>query len=160
MKDCPDPEENHSDEEELPPLTDEEYEALTAPLREQFERESAALYGPPDVRQRKAEEYISGLIAQYSEPVIRGLLLALSRLERPLCAHWLSEIDLLSTPLTEIIQPFEVGGRNFKVLSADASDYAVQISAGYGNAGDGGRFVIHRDGDAFTVAHTLFELKF
>jgi hypothetical protein len=95
MNNSPNPEEDSSietsgDEEELPPLTDEEYEALTAPLREKFERESAEIYGPPDVRQQKTEEYISGLIARYSEPVIRGLLMALSRLERPLCAHWLS----------------------------------------------------------------------
>jgi hypothetical protein len=165
MQNSPDPEEDSdiepvSDEEELPPLTDEEYEALTAPLRKQFERESAELYGPPDVRQHKAEEYISDLIAKYSEPVIRGILIALSRLERPRCAHWLSEMDLLSTPLTEIIEPFEVGGLEFKVSSADASDYEVQISAGYGRAGDGGRFLIHRDGDTFTVAHTVFELRF
>jgi hypothetical protein len=94
-------------------------------------------------------------VARYSEPVIRGLLVALSRLEKPLCAHWLSEIDLSTTPLAEIINPFEFCGNRFIVLSIVGMDYTVEISARFGTAGDGGQFVFTRHGEAFVLKEKL-----
>ena len=75
--------------------------------------------------------------------------------QRPLCAHWLSEIDLSTTPLAEIINPFEICGRRFIILSVVGLDYTVKISSGFGTAGDGGQFVFTRDGEAFMLKDEL-----
>jgi hypothetical protein len=145
-------------DEEDEPLSPEEEAEFEASMREAdrgWEIEATRIFGPPEVRIRKNQRYANRLVARYSEPVIRGLLVALSRLEKPLCAHWLSEIDLSTTPLAEIINPFEICGRRFIILSVVGLDYTVKISSGFGTAGDGGQFVFTRDGEAFMLKDEL-----
>jgi hypothetical protein len=136
-------------------VTDEEFEASEARVLAHFEAESTRLYGPPELRARKNQRYVERLVRKHSEPVIRGLLMALSRLEEPQCAHWLSEVDLASKPLTEIIDPFEFGGLRFAVRARDTSNYEVEIAMSFGNCGDGGRFLVVRDADTFVVKEAL-----
>jgi hypothetical protein len=54
-------------------------------------------------------------------------------------------------PLTKIIRPFELGGLCFEMTSIKGGDHTVEISAGFGTAGDGGRFVVSREDDCFSV---------
>lgn len=122
-----------------------------------FEDEARRLHGPPDVRAEKGRRYVDRLVDRFSEPVIRGLLRALSHLDRPLCAHWLADVDLAATPLEEIIKPFELFGRCFRILSVNGDRYTVEISRGYDTVGDGGRFVLCRDGDDFVIDESLEE---
>jgi len=120
-----------------------------------FENEARKRYGPPDVRAEKNRQYVDDLVKLYSEPVIRGLLTALSRLERPLCAHWLAKKDLVATPLGDFINPFEILGRQFRIISVDGDRYTVEISMGYDMVGDGGRFILVRNGDIFVIEQFL-----
>ncbi|MDR3622018.1 MAG: hypothetical protein P4L85_21895 [Paludisphaera borealis] len=116
-----------------------------------YEEEMTRLHGPPEEWARKNREAIDDLLRAFTEPGLRGLLVALSRLEEPRCAHWLSEFDLATTPLDEMINPYDFCGRHLEVESAEPPFYTVAISMGFGNAGDGGCFRVKRDGDAFTV---------
>jgi hypothetical protein len=116
-----------------------------------YEEEMTRVYGPPEERARKNREAIDDLLRAFSEPGLRGLLVALSRLEEPLCARWLSEFDLAATPLGEMINPYDFCGRHLAVESAKPPFYTVEISMGYGTAGDSGRIRVKRDGDAFIV---------
>jgi len=120
-----------------------------------WEAEATETYGPPELRSRKNQRYAARLVSKYSEPVIRGILECLSGLERPLCAHWLSEIDLKATPLAKIITPFELGGLHFKVTHHDDAKYTIEISSGYRRAGDGGSFTILRADSSYTILETL-----
>lgn len=143
--------EDEEEEEIDPPLTPEEEEEFRLGQEEmerEYEREATELYGPAPLRKRKNQWYINWMFHRHSEPVVRGLLLTLSRLERPLCAHWLSRYDLQTVDLSEVVRHFDIRGTSFRIISVEGGDYTVAISAGYGNAGDGGKFVIsHRDGE-------------
>lgn len=132
-------------------------QAGTGYIDPEAEAEATRLYGPPESRAAKNARYADRLVRRFSEPVVRGLLAALGRLDHPLAAHWLSETDLAVTPLTEIICPFDLGGRRFRIISVEGNQYTVEIEAGYGTAGDGGRFVIERNGDGFAIKESLTE---
>jgi len=142
-------EEEMTDDEKAEILEREEYHQAM------WEAEATETFGPPELRVRKNQRYAARLVRKYSEPVIRGILMCLSELKRPLCAYWLSEIDLKTTPLAEIITPFELCGLHFGVVNSDGTKYTVKISSGYGNAGDGGRFIISREGSCYTIHDTL-----
>lgn len=141
--------------EELTP--DEKAELLVREEHYQarWEAEATETFGPPELRVRKNQRYAARLVRKHSEPVIRGILECLSRLERPLCAHWLSETDLKLTPLAEIITPFELCGLHFRVVNSDGTKYTVDISSGYGKSGDGGSFIVLREGSCYTIHDTL-----
>lgn len=124
-------------------------------LESPWEAEARELFGPPEERAEKNRHYINSLVDRFSEPVIRGLLTALSHLDRPLCAHHLSELDLVGLPLEEIIRPFEIFGLQFRITSLDNDVYTVEISIGYDTVGDGGRFLIERDGDRFVIKESM-----
>lgn len=115
------------------------------------ERDLTERYGSREVRARKNREHVDQLLTRVSEPELRGILIALSRLKYPLCARWLAEEDLITTPLDEIIQPYNFMGLNFNIEAAEASSYIVSIGSGWGTAGDGGKFRVKRDGDRFRV---------
>jgi hypothetical protein len=112
---------------------------------------------------KKTRDYVNGLIQEHSEDVIRGLLIALRHVEPrhlpfrslPICMSDLAEIDLATTPLHEIIQPFRILGTNFEILGVDEPRYRVKIFAGYGNAGGGGEFLIVRTGDVLRVEECI-----
>lgn len=116
-----------------------------------MEEEMTRLFGPPEERARKNREAVDALIQEFTEPGLRGLLTALSRLEEPLCARWLSEYDLATTPLGGMIHPYKFCGRSLTVESAEPPYYTVAISMGFGDAGDGAEIRVRRDGDTFTV---------
>jgi hypothetical protein len=143
------------DDEPLSPEEEAERKELEARIEAEFEAEATEYWGPRELRDRKNRRYVDRLVRRYSEPVIRGLLVALSSLKRPLCAQDLSEIDLATTPLEEIIQPFQIYGRRFKVLSVEDEAYTVEISAGYRTAGGGGRFLIARSDEEFVITKHL-----
>ncbi len=124
------------------------------------EAESTRLFGPPAMRKRKNKRHTARLVARYSEPVIRGLLVALSRVDELICTQCLSEMDLAAAPLWEIIQPFELGGYTFRIESVQDTDYVVDIAAGSGTEGDGGRFLIARHGETFTVKEILGQVVY
>lgn len=106
--------------------------------------------GTATTRAEKNRRYVARLVRRFSEPVVRGLLSALSTLERPYCAHWLSSLDLEETPLAEIIQPHEPFGFGLRITSVKEGDYKVHASMGGELAGDAGTFVItHLDGKFF-----------
>ena len=63
------------------------------------------------------------------------------RYQQNLTAAGVAEMDLAATPLAEVICPFDLGGRRFRIVSVERDEYTVEISAGYGTAGDGGRFL-------------------
>jgi len=115
------------------------------------ERELTERHGPPEERARKNRKHIDHLLTQVSESELRGILAALSRLEWPLCARWLSEVDLATTPLDKILKPYEFMGLNFDFESVEAPFYVVSIGAAWGTVGDGGTFRVRRDGDQFRV---------
>lgn len=101
-------------------------------------------------RAEKNSRYVARLVRRFSEPVVRDLLSALSTLDHPYCAHWLSGLDLKATPLAEIIQPHEPFGFDLRVVSLKDGDYTVHVSMGGELAGDAGTFVItHLDGKFF-----------
>jgi hypothetical protein len=104
--------------------------------------EMTRLHGPPELRARKNRRYVDRLVRRHSEPVIRGLLAALSRLDRPLCASVLAEEDLDTADLVEIINPFSYMGRVLRILDIQDHDYTVEISRGHGTVGGGGQFVV------------------
>ncbi len=139
----------------LSPEEEAEWQATQARIEAEYEAEATQLYGPPELRAKKNLRYADRLVRRFSEPVVRGLLTTLSRLDRPLCAHWLSELDLTATPLEEIICPFDLGGRRFRIASLEGDEYTVEISAGYGTAGDGGRFLVGRAGNDFVIKEHL-----
>ena len=143
------------EDEPRSPEEEAEFQALWKAAEAEFEAEATLTYGPPELRARKNQRYVDRLIRRYSEPVIRGLLDALSHSKWPTCAEALAEIDLFSTPLAEIIQPFELGGRHFRVESVAGDDYVVSISAAYGLAGSGGSFVLTRKADTFVITREL-----
>jgi hypothetical protein len=143
------------EDEPLSPEEEAEWQATQARAEAEFEAEATRLYGPPESRAKKNRRYADRLVRRFSEPVVRGLLTALSRLDRPHCAHWLSEMDLAATPIAEIICPFELCGRRFRIASVEGDEYTVEISAGYGLAGDGGRFLIKRGCDGFVIKESL-----
>jgi len=119
------------------------------------DEEMTRLHGPPEERARKNREAVDGLVRALTDPGLRGLLAALSRLEYPLCAHWLSEYDLETTPLGEMINPYDFCGRHLTIESAKPPFYMVGISMGFGNAGDGAQMRVKRVGDVFTVIDQL-----
>ena len=142
-------------DEPLKPDEEAKMQAHIEALRVMLEAKSAEMHGPPEVRARKNQEYADALVRRYTEPVIRGLLTALSRLKTPLCAQMLAALDLTSYPLAEIIQPFEYGGRRFDILSVNGAEYTVEISISLETEGDGGQFVITRNGDSYAVKQCL-----
>jgi hypothetical protein len=152
MADDPEPE-----DEPLSPEEEAESQAFREACELELEAKATQLYGPPEVRERKCRRYAGRLVKRFGEPVIRGLLIALSRLDRPLCAQWLSEMDLAAAPLALIIRHYDLMGPRFRILSIDGDDYVVDISGGFGTAGDGGVFLIGRDfeSDGFKVKGCL-----
>jgi hypothetical protein len=150
----------------MPAEPEEEDEPLTPEQEARFAAESAAwlraheakatqLYGPPELRRRKNQRFAARLVAKYSEPVIRSLLAALSGVKDLLCTQFLAEMDLAGAPLWEIIQPFELGGIRFHIVAVQMNSYTVEIGAGFGTAGDGGKFVIAPEGNRYAVKQTL-----
>lgn len=126
-----------------------------------WEQEFLRIHGAsPEIRAAKNRKYAARLVRRFSEPIVRGLLSALSTLESPYCAHWLSGLDLKATPLAEIIQPHEPFGFDLRVVSVKDGDYTVNISMGGELAGDAGTFVItHLDGKFFIkeeVMHCIY----
>lgn len=111
--------------------------------------------GPPNQRAQRNREAVDALVREFTEPGLRGLLRALSSREYPLCAHWLSEYDLDATPLGEMIHPYTFCGRSLTVESAEPPLYTVEISMGFGDAGDGGCIRAKRDGDTFTLVNEI-----
>lgn len=51
-------------------------------------------------------------------------------------------------------------GRSLTVESAEPPFYSVEISMGFGEAGDGGLIRVKRDGDTFTVVEVLREWNY
>lgn len=115
------------------------------------EQELTELYGPREERALKNRQHVDELLTRVSEPELRGILAALSQLERPLCAHWLSRINLAATPLDQIIRPYDFMGLGFTVEAVEASAYIVSIGTAWGTIGDGGKFRVKRNGDQFRV---------
>lgn len=146
---------SETQEQEMSPDEETELREKEEYYQSMWEAEATETYGPPELRSRKNQRYAARLVSKYSEPVIRGILKCLSTLERPLCAHWLSEIDLKLTPLAEIITPFELGGLHFRVVNCDGTKYTVNISSSLGRAGDGGSFIISREGSRYTIHEIL-----
>jgi len=68
----------------------------------------------------------------------------------------LAERDLDRAPLAEIIQPFEILGLHFKIVSVSLPQVTVEIGESYGTIGSGGTFLLQRlAGDSFRVTDTL-----
>lgn len=111
--------------------------------------------GTAKTRAEKNRRYVARLVRRFSEPVVRGLLSALSTLDHPYCVHWLSEIDLEKTPLTEIIQPHKPFGFDLRIDSVKDGDYTVRASMGGELAGDAGTFVITQLDGNFVIKEVL-----
>ncbi len=151
--------EAETDVPEEDPWTEEDEARHQAALREleaAFEVEATATYGPPHIRARKNQRYVSRLVRAHGETTIRGILKALSTLKSPTCAEDLTEYDLDSTALAEIIQPFELGGRTFRIAAVSGVQCTVEIGRAYEKAGSGGTFLLERvDFGSFRIADTL-----
>jgi hypothetical protein len=143
------------DEDDDDPLTPEEREELERYQEQLWEERAVALFGPRAERQARGREFVADLVSRYTEPVLRGILIALSRLKDPRCAQYIAEHDLATVDLADVIQPFEIYGLNFEVLAVDGDAYTVEIFAGYETTGSGGQFLLTRRGDHFEITDTL-----
>src|SRR5207249_3801273 len=116
------------------------------------------LYGPPEVRRRKNQEYVAELVATHTEPVVRGILKALAKLPSPQCAANLSERDLDSVALDEIIRPHEHFGLNLSIETVGGEEFTVKMGEFWNKCGSGGGFILERSDDgSFRVKEVLYE---
>ncbi len=118
-----------------------------------WEAEATRTYGPPELRTRKNRRYVQRLARRHSEPVVRGLLKALSTLDDPMCCANLREHDLDADPLEEIICPFELMGKSVSISKVSDTQFLVDIGQAYDTCGSGGEFLLERNSDgSFRVA--------
>jgi hypothetical protein len=120
-----------------------------------WEAEATQFFGPPAERRSKNQEYVTELYSRYTEPVIRSLLVALSRLDCPQSARDLAEFDLMTVDLSDVVQPYELFGIHFEVTEVQGGEFTVEVSRGYNTAGDGGRLVLERCGEEFRLVRVL-----
>jgi hypothetical protein len=150
---------NEPQESDDGPLTAEEkarFDAFRRKAEAAWEVEATERYGPPNVRTRKNRRYAARLVRKHTEPTIRGLLKALAILDDPMCCENLRNHDLDAEPLEQIIQPFELLGLDFRILSVSTNRFTVDIGEAYGNVGSGGAFVVERlNSGSFHILDTI-----
>ncbi len=159
--------ENTLDEIEIdPPMTPEEeakWKVKMWKMSLAWRRELRQTNGPRKVRERKNQRYLAMLIRKHTEPVLRGILKAMSKANdlhgeglRLLCVQFLTETDL-DQPLEKLIAPFNDIYRNrpIRIVEVNGPEYIVEIHGGGGTAGDGGTFLLVRDGDIFRIKEQL-----
>lgn len=116
------------------------------------ERLLTEYYGPPEERERKLRAYLAGLVERLTEPGLRAMLTALSGLKDGLfCMKSLADEDIARSPLDRLLNPFIPCGLRLDVVSEEDSNYVVDVGAGWGTVGDGGRVVLRKEGDGFVV---------
>ncbi len=147
---------DENEEDRKLPETDEEWRAWDEAVSEELEALATKHFGPRELREKKNKRYAERLIRSHTEPVVRAILVALSRLDHPTAAELLRDHDLMNAPLWEIVAPFELGGHVLKIISVNGVSYTVEISAGFGCAGDGARLVLEQFGKHFLVMETLY----
>ncbi|MDP1590672.1 MAG: hypothetical protein Q8M07_23160 [Prosthecobacter sp.] len=146
--------------EDLPMTPEEaaEFQKMMRRSARAYARELRAAHGPRRVRSQKNQRYLRMLIHRHTESVLRGILKAMSKANelpdtrRLLCVEFLAETDL-DRPLIEIICPFDDIYRNrpIRIIEVNEPKYFVEIHGGGGTAGDGGTFLLIREGDTFQV---------
>ena len=145
-----------TDDEPLTPKEEARFDALRQEAEAAWEAEATERYGPPDVRTRKNRRYAMRVVRRHTEAAIRSILKALATLDDPTCCENLRNHDLNAEPLGEIIQPFELLGLRFSILSVSASHFTIDIGEAYGTVGSGGQFVLERlDDGSFRILDTL-----
>lgn len=100
---------------------------------------------------------VARLVAAYGEPTVRGILIALSRLDSPLCAALLRKHDLQRDDLVDVLQPASDLETTLRISPAGGSCYTVEVGAGRDLAGDGGTFIVTHTQEGFRVTDTLSE---
>jgi hypothetical protein len=128
------------------PLSDEDQMRIEAmPEHERaWEEEATRTFGPPDVRDSKNRRYTERLIRKHSEPAIRGMLKALSKLKDPMCCSSLRKHKLDSAPLHSIIRFFELLGLHFRAGTRPDQRFTINISESYGTIGSGGEYILEK----------------
>jgi hypothetical protein len=139
----------------MSPEEEAEFQASLERAEAEWEVGATLLNGPRELTRKKNRRDIDRLVRRCSEPVVRGILVALGRLNQPSSVRWLSEIDLATTTLDEVVRPFDLGGRRLKIGSRKDGGFTVDIFMGDDAAGDGGGFLVERRGDEFIFAKGL-----
>lgn len=130
--------------------------APTESSADPWEEEATRRFGQPDVRAKKNRRYVTRLIRKHSEQTVRALLQALSTLKEPMCCENLSNHDLITVPLDEVIRPYEPLGRDFSIKPISDTQVMVEMGESYDNVGSGGKFLLERvTPDSYRVVEVL-----
>lgn len=123
-----------------------------------LEARATATFGPPEIRTQKNQEYVANLVREHSEATIRGLLMALAQHGIPGCCKFLRRHALETTPLDQVIRPFEILGLHFHVEALLGNQYEVKMREADGLMGSGGTIILERLKDhSFRVMEVIEE---
>ena len=111
-----------------------------------LEEELTNKFGPPKSRTEKQKRYISMLVGSHSEPLIRAILVALSRVDDFISAGSLAGVDLRSVPLEEVVRPYDIPWFYFEAIrEREDGSVRADVSHGISLAAKGETFVFTRE---------------